>query len=137
MKYELVIPTSLEKIVEVEKKLNFTFPEDFRKDIFSFNGGYPTSNLFMVGNVERVFNCFCSMNEEDENYIVDRTHNVDPDYHPEKYIFFADDPFGNLIGFNRLDNAIYFFNHEAMENEYTKVAVSWTEFKSMLYKDTN
>lgn len=130
MELKFVTPTTLEKIAEVEKKINYNFPEDFRKDIISINEGYPEKNLFMIGNVERVLNNFFSMNEEDYYYIVNEAS------YSENHIFFATDPFGNLLAFNKLDNAIYFFDHEAMEDEYTKVASSWTEFKDMLYEDT-
>jgi hypothetical protein len=130
MEYIDVTPTTSEKISEVEKEINYTFPEDFRNDAIKLNYGRPTRCLYMVGNVERFIERFSSMNKEDlygyysfKNYVFNN------------YVFFAEDSFGNSLAFNRLDNAIYFFDHEMEDDDaFTKVASSWTEFKDMLYE---
>lgn len=49
-----------------------------------------------------------------------------------RYVIFADTPFGNEIAFGRTDDSVVFIDHETLDVE--KVADSFDEFLDCLYE---
>lgn len=87
---------------------NYTFPADFVSCVNSCNAGKPERFIFRMPNgQERLFNYLLSFNAEDPDSI--QTLNRDTSH----YIAFANDPFGNFWCFDRVSNAVVFWDHES------------------------
>ena len=125
---------------ELEIRTNYKYPDDFKSVALKFNGATPKCNTFDTKETEgRVFNYLISLNKNKEemeeiiwDYFGDSASWVF-DGLDWRYIPFADDPFGDLICFDRTNDHIVFWNHET--NEVEEAADSFIEFVDSLYED--
>ncbi len=125
-------------ISEYEEKIGYRFPEDFRECIKRNNGGYPEKKMFYSRKGsrkhKRVFNSLLSFNKEDLSSIWQyndwRGRFSDwfrySDGKIENYVTFANDPFGNMICFDKRSDKIVFIDHEKLGSDAEEVADSFT-----------
>ncbi len=140
MNWRFVEPLKSEKLIsDYEKKIGYTFPEDFKACVRQNNNGYPENKVFysLKGNRKRkrVFNLLFSFNKDDTpsiwNYndwqgrFRDWFHYSNGEV--ENYVAFAGDPFGNLICFDRRTNEIVFIDHEQLGTGAERIANTFTE----------
>lgn len=136
---ELIDPHSIERF---EKLVGYTFPEDFKQTVRLYNGGYPEPNAFdMKGEKEKVFSCLVSFNENDDYSLWDYVDADSASNHEWliegldwRYVPFADDPFGNMLCFDRTNDHIVFWDHEEEDGGMYFVASSFTELINSLYE---
>ncbi len=130
-------------IENVEKKIGFNFPEEYKECVIKYHGARPVQNLFNVENMQRVFGKFFGYDEGDScsllNYYFDETDEqcgiIPPDVIP-----FADDPSGNYICFDYRDDRespkIVFLNQddcvslEIIDGDWRESGIDIDEYKS-------
>lgn len=115
-------------IYELEKKLDFQFPIDYKKAVKLVNNGRPRKKLYYTANENvRGIKQLLSINPSDkETMWSDIRESVSISFVP-----FASDNFGNHICFSRENKHIYFVGHESYVKEY--VAANFTEFLKILF----
>ena len=119
-------------IDEFESLVGYEFPGDFKECVMQYNGGYPEREAFDTDTTkERVFNHLLSFNKEDISTIW-KTNEGHIEGLPDKYVVFADDPFGNLICFDKDNDNVIFWNHEDESVEH--IANTFTELLDKLYE---
>lgn len=153
MKWEDVEPLESKKLIdEFEKLCDYTFPKSFRKCVKRNNGGTPEKDTFDTETTEeRMIGFLLSFNKDDsvpnmwdvvETYQTnialaekDGAWDEAEEYRNilNKYVIFADTPFGDDIAFDRTDDSIVYIDHETFEVE--KIADSFDEFLDCLYDE--
>ena len=153
MKWETEQPLKSEALIdEFEKLRDYTFPKSFREWVLLYNGGAPEDgDVFDTEETEeRVFGFLCSFNKEDEGLTVwdvveayEENMSVAREYEDfedleayeklfNRYVVFADTPFGDDIAFDKTDDSVVFIDHETFMVE--KIADSFDEFVACLYE---
>lgn len=141
MNCDFIIPMDSDKLfAEFENAAKYTLPDTFKKFIKVNNGGTPDEDCFLTKTgIERVINCFCSFNHDDEENIWSYLE-WDPvewnlDELEGKYVIFADDPFGNLIAFEKSTDKVVFICLDTRPGEpaLDYVADSFEEFIDKCY----
>ena len=133
MNWNFVEPLKSANLIdEFESFVSYTLPKDFKECVMQYNGGYPEREAFDTDSTkERVFNSLLSFNKEDISTIW-KTNEGHIEGLPDKYVVFADDPFGNLICFDKDNDNVIFWNHEDESVEH--IANTFTEFIDKLYE---
>lgn len=115
-------PITTEELANLETRLSFEFPEEYRKFLLVHNGGRPDHPCFLFkrkqsDDSDSLVNCFFSINgsEYTDFETLFRIFKVDGIRVPAELVPIADDPFGNLIciavaGPKR--GAVYFWDHD-------------------------
>ncbi|MBF0780467.1 MULTISPECIES: SMI1/KNR4 family protein [unclassified Granulicatella] len=120
-----------------ERILDIIFPEDFKNVVLQYNGGYPVPNKFCLLGNDEVFNNLISFNENEYDNVYEILEDLEGRLR-RGIIPFGEDPFGNLLCFDFLNNkSIVFWNHEidvSSSSEVTFVADNFTEFLEMLHE---
>ncbi|MEI6605488.1 MAG: SMI1/KNR4 family protein [Verrucomicrobiota bacterium] len=103
-------------IENFEEKMKLKFPQSYVNLVVKANRATPTPENFCTKKgTKHVFNYLIDWDENKEDNIIS-TYNYFSQEHDKSIIPFADDPFGNLICFNFIDNAkepsIVFWDHE-------------------------
>ncbi|MCQ2593317.1 MAG: SMI1/KNR4 family protein [Treponema sp.] len=132
----LVFETEIE---EFELKIKYQFPTSFKELIQLYNGGKPSDKIFNTKATKgRVFNNLLSFNKSDpvNIWMLNDWDGLMSDWNKDglmnSYVAFAQDPFGNLICFEKSNNHIIFIDHETLSIEL--VADSFTKFIDSLKK---
>jgi hypothetical protein len=147
---------SLLDIENLEKYVNLTFPDSYKKHLIRYNGGYCVPDTFdFIENGQNSNSCidyflaiydglYCNLKNRIDMLKINNKRL------PQPIIPFADDPFGNAICFSCGEKDygyIYFWNHERevdysveddsnYDNLYL-IANSFTEFLEGLYEETD
>ena len=133
MNWNYVKPLKSANLInEFENLVGYEFPKDFKEFVMQYNGGRPEHKTFDTDSTEeRVFNDLLSFNKEDISTIW-KTNEGNIEGLPDKYVVFADDPFGNLICFDKDNDNVIFWNHDDESVEH--IANTFTELLDKLYE---
>lgn len=132
---------SLEEIDEFEKNYDIKLPEQYKKFMIKYNGGYPELSSFIISEQEgeSLVNKFYGL--EDDDCSLAEAFDYLEDVLPKDFISIADDPAGNEICLGidgKYEGKIYFWfhdrNHESQINNMYFLADSFDEFFNMLYE---
>lgn len=137
---------TLEDITAVEKRLQLSFPEEYKVFLLKDNGGNPTPNRFLYKDHEgndssSLINFFHAIYEgRIDNLELKYQFLVSEGRLLNKMIPIANDPFGNLICISAEGDdmgKVYFWDHELESEEagYENmgfIANSFTEFLNKL-----
>lgn len=122
----------LEYINNVEKEINYTFVEDYKKYILSNSNLKPEKNILgLLNGNEKIVRYFYSMEPNSKTYIL-KFQNFDSEL-KNKLIPFAELEFGDTLCFERESNKIVVYNHEA--DTIDIIANDWNKFIKELYDD--
>jgi hypothetical protein len=135
-----VKPLNSDNIInDFEKEINYTFPDDFKEFVKTYNGGRPSHKVFNTKvTKDRVLNNMLSFNKEDKCSIWEindwngRMRDWNTNGEMENYIAFAMDAFGNLICFDKTTDKIFFVDHEDLSVEF--ISNTFTVFLKRLRK---
>ena len=129
---------SVNNIIEVEKQVNYKFPEEFVHFIIKNSGGYPMCNRIDIEEDTESVNNFLDFSEEGSNYIV-KTYSCNKGLQVQNCIPFARDAGSNYYCFDRNDNSILFWDHEECDEENGPFCVcdTFEEFIESLYEEEN
>jgi cell wall assembly regulator SMI1 len=122
-------------IQELERKINFEFPLEYKEHLLKFNGGRCEPNIFNFEEAgaitESSVDWFLALYEGEydnlEGYF--NIFKIDEKRMPNSFFPIAHDPGGNLICMDANDNKIYFWDHER-EVDYS---LSGDDDRSNLY----
>ena len=133
MEWKYVKPLSSEDLIEeFERLAKYSFPDDFKKCVSSYNGGRPSLKTFDTDSAkERELKSFLSFNKDDRETVW-KIYDWNKDDLSDRYIPFAIDNFGNLICFDSDNNGVVFLDHDNLNSE--QIAKSFTEFMTVLYE---
>ncbi len=127
------------EIMDVEKRLNVKFPQDYIDIVSVYDGAYPFPNKFKINDHEEIFNNLLSFKEDDYSNILERFNDIS-DRVEGGIIPIAEDPFGNLICFDFRYNEnpdVVFWDYEKSELDKNSaiiyIAKSFTELLNQLY----
>ena len=121
-------------IAKVEKIFETKLPEDFVCLIKEYNAGYPSMRVFEAGDAKsRVFSNLLSFDEKHDNNVFStlillREQGVD------NILPFAEDPFGNFIGFLKEAEKLPIVFLELETNKTTYIADSISLFLEKLHE---
>ncbi len=103
------------KTVEMfEADYGITFPEAYKEVVRKYNNGYPSKNVFSLPSGERcILNHLYSFNRSDAENMWD--FNSHETLKEEGFVAFADDSFGNPIGFRLADGAVVVVDYDTEE----------------------
>ena len=120
------------KIQEVEKTLNYKFPNDYKNYLLRLMPFKMKRCIFEISaNKNKVINTLFGMDKDDKNYILD---NQQFDSKFENVLIpFASLEFGDMLCFNRETNKIVIYNHE--EDEFDEVARNFNELQDKLFTE--
>lgn len=105
-------------IKEAEQLSGFSFSDDLKKIIVSFNNGRPTVNMFDTERVEgRVFEKLLSVNRADCENIFEVNEAL-KGLLPSDLFVVAADPFGNYICIDK-EHKAFLWDHETSGREAT------------------
>lgn len=103
-------------ISNVENKLGFIFPNDYKECVRINQGGSPTPYVFEVSDIERVFGSLLKIDNPDSATDIVNVYENYKGTLPNKMTAFANDPAGNLVCFDYKDHEnnpiIVFWDHE-------------------------
>ena len=152
LEWDFIKPLESENLIdEFEQLRGYKFPVSFRECVIKNNAGYPSKDVFDTETAEkRVVNCLLSFNKvknsastvwfsvEAYEYKIDSAKQYDDideanalKYIFNRYVVFADTPFGDDIAFDKTNDSVVYINHETLEVE--KIADSFDEFLNCLY----
>ena len=150
LEWDFIKPLESENLIdEFEQLRRYKFPVSFRECVIKNNAGYPSKDVFdTAATEERCISYLLSFNKRGDATIWDSVEayesniNVAKQYgdldeaNALKYIFnryvvFADTPFGDDIAFDKTDDSVVYIDHETLEVE--KIADSFDEFLNCLY----
>jgi hypothetical protein len=118
-------------ITSVEKKIEYSFPEEFRDVVLKHNGGRPRPGVVRLAEgSEHLVNRLFSFNSQDKSNILKMNENSS-DFLRENYVIFADDGFGNYYAFFRRNAKISFYDAETDTAEL--VADTFADFLKALH----
>ena len=128
---------SVELIDEFERLIGYSFCDSFKEAVMLHNAAYTDPDTFdTVETKGRVFRALFSFNKEDRGSIWKMCGWDDDDTGMEdRYVEFADSPFGDSIAFDRQDDSVVFIDHETLHVE--KIADDFDGFLNCLYVDTD
>lgn len=93
-----------------EMDYGITFPSAYKELVRKYNNGYPSKNVFSLPSGERcILNHLYSFNRSDSENMWDFNSNENL---KEGFVAFADDSFGNPIGFRIVDGAVVFVDYD-------------------------
>lgn len=147
------IAINLEDIVNLEKKLNICFPEDYKQHLLKYNGGHPIKDgAPMISPIDKSetdigINWFLAIyNGESSNFLkAYNTFKIWQKRMPDELIPIANASCGNAICISIKGNnygKVYFWDHEqeayeGEEPDYSNVhliANNFTDFINSLYE---
>ncbi|MBK8220683.1 MAG: ankyrin repeat domain-containing protein [Candidatus Obscuribacter sp.] len=119
-------PLPAETLLEFEKVLGVTLPEEFREFLLQFNGAAPVPNVFQLDEYDEELDCLYILGLN-ENTDIRQFMTVHKDSLSPSCIPIACDSFGNLICLSIAERdfgAVYFFDlrQAAQENRAGKTA---------------
>lgn len=124
----------LEYINNVEKEINYTFVEDYKKYLLNNSLLKPKKNILKLSNgTEKLVRHFYSMDPNSKTYIL-KFQNFDSEL-KNKLIPFAEFEFGDTLCFERETNKIVIYNHET--DTFNIIAIDWNNFLSELSDDSD
>jgi hypothetical protein len=97
-------------IEELEKKINFIFPDNYKKHLIKYNGGRCFRKL-TSSFVDWFLAIYHGDYDNLEDYFV--TYKIVNKRLPDTFFPFAHDPGGNLICMDTTNEHIYFWDHES------------------------
>lgn len=120
-------------ISNVEKEINYTFVEDYKKYLLNNSVLKPPKNILGTSNGnEKLVRYFYSMDPNNKTYIL-KFQNFDSELE-NKLVPFAELEFGDILCFERETNKIGIYNHEA--DMFDIIANNWNSFIKELYDDS-
>lgn len=150
LKWKYIEPLESEELIdEFEKMRGYKFSDSFRKCIISNNGGHPELEAFdTAATEERCISYLLSFNKRGDATIWDSVEAYESNINAAKqygdldeanalkyifnrYVVFADTPFGDDIAFDKTDDSVVYINHETLEVE--KIADNFDAFLDCLY----
>jgi len=127
------IPIGDTDIINVQTRINFTFPEDFKELIINHNSANPDKRgIDTLKTKGREFLRLLSVRPQDKSYIPGISDNVE--FLQKSLVPIATDSGGDFFCYDKLSpiKAIVFWDHETSEIEF--VAKNITELLEKLYK---
>ena len=120
------------KIQEVEKALNYKFPDDYKNYLLRLMPLKMERSIFEISvNKDKIINTLLGMDKDDKNYIL---NNQQFDSRFEDVLIpFASLEFGDMLCFNRKTNKIVIYNHE--EDKFDEVARNFNELRDKLFTE--
>lgn len=152
MKWEEIRPLESEDLIdEYEQLRGYKFPLSFRECVIKNNGGYPEFDGFDTETTEeRMLGFFLSFNKNEESsstvwfsveayesninvakQLGDLEEATALEEIFNRYVVFADTPFGDDIAFDKTNDSVVYIDHETLEIEH--IANSFDEFLDCLY----
>ncbi len=123
-----------DSIYEFEKIINYTFPNEFKKVVRSYNGGIPDKRKIKLSSGhEVVFKRLLSFNKNDRENVFS-VFNWVSSHIKKGLVPFGIDPAGNYFCFdynNTNKGSIVFWDHEI--NKHSFVSNTFTQFLDMMY----
>lgn len=120
----------LDLINEVEKMVNYSFPEDYKNYILNLSSLKLERNLFKSSNgVEKVLRCLLSYDEDSKNNIM-KFQTIDSELNGS-IVPFGLLEFGDLLCFDKENNTVVMYDHEL--DKINMLANDFTGFLDMLY----
>lgn len=136
---------SEEVLKQLEARIGFMLPDDYRRFMSKFNGGRPGPSGFgfttVKGKSDSSVRFFLTLDDREEYYTIQEFLDCYADRIPLKLLPIACDSFGNLILLDlgaRFTGVVYFWDHEqeSMDeptwDNIAVVAPSFTEFLNAL-----
>lgn len=115
----------LQYIINVEKEINYTFVEDYKKYLLNNSMLKPEKNILGLSNgTEKLVRYFYSMDPNSKIYIL-KFQSFDSKL-KDKLVPFAELEFGDILCFERETNRIVIYNHEI--DTFDIVADNWNNF---------
>jgi cell wall assembly regulator SMI1 len=105
-------------IQELESKLNFKFPKEYKKHLLEFNGGRCEPNVFSFEengiSTESSVDWFLALHNGEYDSIEKEFNilKIEEKRMPNTFFPIANDPLGNCICMNSIDGKVYFWDHE-------------------------
>lgn len=139
-------PLTLEKLDEVQQRLQLEFPAEYREFLLKYNGGKPTPNTFTFTDhsgkqSDSLVHYFLAIyGNHIDDLAVEYSDLLSDERILPHLVPIANDPFGNLIVLSvggEDQGKVYFWDHEiepetvGYEN-MSLIADSFTEFLNML-----
>ena len=133
LKWKYIKPLEDKKRINyIEKKCNFSIPEQLKEYIINYNGGIPSINVFdSLNTKENLFGALISYNKSDSfniDIVLEIFYN---NYRNRDLLPFADDGCGNFICINIKTLEIVYFLHETEEIEF--LSDNFNSFIECLY----
>ncbi len=123
----------LQYINNVEKKINYTFVEDYKKYLLNNSTLKPEKNILGLSNgTEKLVRYFYSMDPNSKTYIL-KFQSFDSEL-KNKIVPFAELEFGDTLCFERGTNKIVIYNHET--DTFDVITDDWNTFIKELYDDS-
>lgn len=120
-------------ISDVEKKINYTFSEEYKNYLLTHSVLKPEKNILGLSNGnEKLVRYFYSMDPDSKIYIL-KFQSFDSKL-KDKIIPFAELEFGDTLCFERKASKIGIYNHEA--DTFDIIADDWNTFIKELYDDS-
>lgn len=154
MKWNFIKPLKSESSIdEFEELRGYKFQDSFRRCIIKNNGGRPEFDTFDTERTqERCMGSLLSFNKDDKWTVwfsveayeckIDFAKQYDDIEEASaleeifnRYVVFADTPFGDDIAFDKTDDSVVFIDHETLEVE--KIADSFDAFLECLYDESD
>ena len=124
--------SSIDTIESVEHRLQITLPDDFKKFVLKYDGGYPHPNHFTVDGKVEIFNNLLSLDENECGNIYEVLKDLQ-DRIGDQLIPFAEDGFGNLLCFDySADKTIVFWDHEKNYDDFKESTIVCSSFSSLI-----
>lgn len=126
-------------IEEIEMIIGYQYPSEYKTVVLQNDGGSPEWMIFDTSKTkERVFNNLISFEDGTLDGALEYVLSSGKKQWAFsglkwRYVPFGDDPFGNMLCFDRENDHVVFFDHETRKIE--EVADSFTEFIDSLYDD--
>ena len=149
LKWEYIEPLESETLIsEFEKLVGYKFVDSYKQCVMQNNGGCTNKYVFDTDVAEgRCMGYLFSFNKNGKLTIWDivdiSKSNIEVaeqygalgecerlKYIFERYVIFADTPFGDEIAFDKTDDSVVFIDHETLNVE--KIADSFDEFLNCL-----
>lgn len=116
--FETENPVTKEQIKNLEEKLRFNFPFEYKHHLLKNNGGRCEPNLFSFKEKEKLsqssLDWFLALYDGEydnlENYF--NSYKIEEKRMPDSVFPIGHDPVGNLICMDANDCKIYFWDHE-------------------------
>jgi len=121
---------TLNYIDNVEKEINYKFPQDYKNYLLGDESLKLKNNMFVLENgIEKIVRYLFSMDSNSKTYIL-KFQKFDSGLN-DKLVPFAELEFGDMLCFDRSSNDIVIYNHET--DTMTFVASNWNDFFNSLY----
>lgn len=127
------LPVGNTDIIDVQTKISFTFPDDFKELIVNNNSANPDKRGIDTQKTKgREFLRLLSIRPQDKSYIPEIANSVE--FLPSSLVPIAMDSGGDFYCYDKLNpiNPIVFWDHETGQTEF--VAKSITDLVEKLYE---